>query len=181
MTETRAALSDKLEALEDRILGTVTETTAAVAETVDTVKEAVANTVTSVSETVTETVESVKETFDLAGQVQRHPWLAFGSTVLLSFLGTHLLSQRSPPTARTPPVGPPAPTEPSTDQELGTHWLSVLAPVTTALNELAIGTTTGVLGRMALDALPDSVQGAVQRTLDRMTEGLGGQPIHFER
>src|SRR5262249_47026222 len=89
--ETRSALSDKVEALEEQVVDTVQGTTSAVAETVDTVKEAVQETVEQVRETVQGTVEAVKETFDIRLQYERHPWLMFGGSVGLGFLAGKLL------------------------------------------------------------------------------------------
>ena len=78
MEETRSSLADKLETLEQHVLGTVHDTTSAVSNTAEMVTDAVEGTVESVKETVEnvkesfmETVESVKETvretFDLPG------------------------------------------------------------------------------------------------------------------
>src|SRR5262249_39060989 len=52
MTETRTSLSEKLDKLEDTVLGTVQDTTSSVVETVQSVKEAVEDTVSSVTEGV---------------------------------------------------------------------------------------------------------------------------------
>jgi ElaB/YqjD/DUF883 family membrane-anchored ribosome-binding protein len=97
MQETRTALTEKLEALEQKVTGTVDSTASAVAETVQnltdtvqetvgTVKETVASTVDTVSETVESTVETVKDTFDIPGHVQRHPWIAMAGSVATGFL-----------------------------------------------------------------------------------------------
>ena len=64
MQETRTGLAEKLEALEERVMGVAT----AVSETVENVKEGVEGTVESVKETVSETVETVKDTFNLRKQ-----------------------------------------------------------------------------------------------------------------
>src|SRR5215831_16294588 len=95
--ETRSALSDKVEALEEQVVDTVQGTTSAVAETVDTVKEAVQDTVEQVKDTVQGTVEAVKETFDIGLQCERHPWLMFGGSVGLGFLAGKLLGGGSKP------------------------------------------------------------------------------------
>jgi len=108
MEETRADLADKLEQLEKKVTGTVesvTDLVEKVPETVETVKETIAETVSTVSDTVHQTVESVKDTvagtvrsvkslFDIPYQVDRHPWLMMGGSVLLGFLGGRLLLPR---------------------------------------------------------------------------------------
>ena len=94
MTETRTALTEKLETLEEEVASKVKGTTETVAETVETVKEAVEGTVHTVKETVENTVETVKDTFDVNRQVERHPWMMFGGAVLLGFVGGRLVRQR---------------------------------------------------------------------------------------
>jgi ElaB/YqjD/DUF883 family membrane-anchored ribosome-binding protein len=90
MEETRASLTEKVEALETQVVSTVQNATAAVNETVAEVKEAVHDTVETVRDTVKGTVESVKETvgevFDLRRQMERRPLLVLGSSAALGFL-----------------------------------------------------------------------------------------------
>jgi len=104
MEETRAALSDKLETLEQRVVDTVSGTTAAVSETVENVKEAVQDTVGTVKETFHETVGTVKETFqegvasvrnafDLSRQMESHPWLFLAGSVAVGYCAGCLLEE----------------------------------------------------------------------------------------
>lgn len=106
MQETRTALTEKLEALEQQVTGAVQSTTSAVTETVEnltetvqetvgTVKETVEATVDTVSDTVDKTVETVKSTFDISGHVERHPFaMVFGSLAAGFFLGRMLTPSR---------------------------------------------------------------------------------------
>lgn len=98
LDETRSALADKLNLLEEKISGTVTQVTDTVAEvtetaseTVEAVKETVQGTVETVKETVEGTVETVKETFDFQSHVQNHPWLVVGGAVLAGFVAGKLI------------------------------------------------------------------------------------------
>src|SRR5262249_3446394 len=98
MEDTRANLTQKLEALEQQVVGTVQNTTEAVTQTVETVKEAVQGTVAAVKGTVGDTVDTVKETvgavkdkLDLAACVQQYPWSAFGASVAGGYLIGRLL------------------------------------------------------------------------------------------
>jgi ElaB/YqjD/DUF883 family membrane-anchored ribosome-binding protein len=102
MEETRASLTDKLESLEEHVLGTVHDTTSAVSNTAEMVTDAVEGTVESVKETfenvkesLMETVENVKETvretFDLRLQTERHPWAVVGSSVAVGFAVGYLM------------------------------------------------------------------------------------------
>jgi len=91
MAETRSALSEKLEALQDQVLGTVEGTTRSVTDTVEAVQEAVQDTVGTVKESFQETVQSVKSAFDLSEQMQKHPWLLLGGAVVVGYAGGRLL------------------------------------------------------------------------------------------
>lgn len=102
MDQTRSALTEKLERLEQQVVGTVQGATSAVNETVGNVREAVHETVGSVRDTVHETVrsvtesvhgtmESVKDAFDLERQVQARPWAMMAGAVGLGFVGGYLL------------------------------------------------------------------------------------------
>jgi len=97
MEETRTALADKLGQLTDKITGTVetvqetvdniTGTVESVEKTVERTVESVADTVESVGESAQETVHAVQEAFNIPKQFEQHPWLFFGGSVLLGFLG----------------------------------------------------------------------------------------------
>jgi len=116
MEETRQALVDKLEALENQVAETVQstthavqDTTSAVTGTVEAVKDTVENvsekvqetmaTVTdtlqqtahAVSDTVQQTAHAVSEAFDLRLQAERHPWLVVGGAVAVGYTGALLL------------------------------------------------------------------------------------------
>jgi len=54
---------------------------------------------------------------------------------------------------------------------------SGLAPVLGRLKEMAIGTTTGVIGEMIRSALPEQMRDDVTKVVDRFTTALGGTPI----
>jgi hypothetical protein len=71
----RAAMTEKLEILEERVWETVEGAQSSVEEIVETVKE-----------TVGETVETVKRTFDVQYQVDQHPRLMFGGATLAGYL-----------------------------------------------------------------------------------------------
>ena len=92
MEHTRESLTDKLETLEDKLLSSVHQATSAVTETVASVKE-----------TVNDSVESVKDAVDIPAHVDRHPWLAFGGSLLCGYmLGSMFGGARSPRQAAAP-------------------------------------------------------------------------------
>src|SRR5262249_47659347 len=103
MEETRTSLTEKLETLEEQVVGAgkdtssaVTGTAGAVKDTVSTVKDSVQDTVSTVKDTVTETVTAVKDTvqegvetvkswLDLKAHTEKHPWMVMGGSVLLGY------------------------------------------------------------------------------------------------
>jgi len=98
MEQTRSALAEKLETLEEHVAATVRSTTDAVSDTVEAVKGAVEGTVHSVEnsveavkETVSESVETVKETFNLSRQMEERPWVMMGGGVVVGYLAGCLL------------------------------------------------------------------------------------------
>ncbi|HTK73944.1 MAG TPA: hypothetical protein VL371_01735 [Gemmataceae bacterium] len=96
MQVTRASLTDKLEALENKVVGTVEGATSAVTDTVNCVKDAVQDTVQSVKGSLHETVDTVKESVNIAHHVERHPWLMFGASVATGYIGGALLFNAAP-------------------------------------------------------------------------------------
>jgi len=102
MQDTRTALTEKLEALEQTVAKTVENTTRPVVETVQSVTEATKETVGAVKETVQQiadtvsgsvekTVETVKDTFDLSRQVEQHPWAMMLGSVAVGYVAGRLL------------------------------------------------------------------------------------------
>ncbi len=85
MDDTRAALSEKLGTLEQRMVDTVHGAADAVVQTVDNVKDA-----------VHDTVANVKDTFDLRHLVERHPWAMVGGAIAVGFVAGYLLVRRGP-------------------------------------------------------------------------------------
>jgi len=202
MLETRTALTEKLEALEDRVATTVKETTQAVEDTVGAVKEAVEDTVhtmkdtvqgtvDSVKETVNETVESVKTTFDLQHQFTERPWLMLGGAVVVGYLGATLLEGAAgnkkssngwapiqghggQPEERYRPAE--APQARSSEPSLWDKALDAFGPAISKIEGLAIGAATGVLGKMILNAAPEALRGQLGDVITDLTTGLGGKP-----
>jgi ElaB/YqjD/DUF883 family membrane-anchored ribosome-binding protein len=95
MEETRVSLADKLQTLEDQVVDKVQGATTAVTDTVENVQEAVQETVATVRDSVQEAIEAVKEFLNLEHHVQRHPWLSFGGSVAVGYLGGCLLAKLS--------------------------------------------------------------------------------------
>ena len=197
MDDTRAALSDKMENLEQHVMGMMQGATDAVAETVETVKDA-----------VHDTVETVKDTLDISLQMKRHPWGVITGSIALGYLGGYLLVRSGrgrgaatrtslPGTAIEPRVdgrrngfahGDSAaklpvenqriqesmsrPTEP--DRQSGTF--DQFMPEFNKLKGLAIGTVLGVVRDRLTQSAPESMRTVLAEVLDSVTVKLGGEP-----
>jgi len=178
MEGTRASLADKLDTLENQVLGTVHDATAAVAHTVEDVKSVVG----TVTESIQETVENVKETFNLSEHVRHHPWGMLGGAVAAGFLGGWLIgpSRREEETAAAPrqPFTGPAPAASISEKEAepASEKSSLLEPLE-SLKGVALGALMGVLREMVTDCLPASMKADVVSAVDDFTTRLGGKPV----
>jgi len=192
MAETRASLADKLETLEQKVVGTVTETTTAVNETVDVIKDSVQETVTAVNETVRESVETVKDWFDLPAHVREHPWLTVGGSVAVGFcLGT-ALGKAAPTYAnysipndslRTAYYGnagireeQPVAAKPQTPTPSESAW-SKWSPEIDKLKGLALGVLFGTVREMIASSVSEQVGDHLKEIIDSATKKVGGEPI----
>jgi ElaB/YqjD/DUF883 family membrane-anchored ribosome-binding protein len=181
MEQTRAALAEKIETLEQQVTDTVSSAASAVTETVENVKDAVGETVETVK-------ESVKTTFDFAGHMDRHPWLFMGGAVAAGYFGGRLLEQASATPARPgrprrttfEPMGlssqgrmdvAPQPESPG--------WLSVLTNrfgrEIDQIKSLAIGAAIGMARDALVDAAPETLRPQLKDTINDITEKLGGK------
>jgi ElaB/YqjD/DUF883 family membrane-anchored ribosome-binding protein len=185
MAETRSALSEKLEAVEDLVTSTVKETTQTVSDTVATV----AGTVESTVSTVADSVESVKQALDITTYVEKYPWLMVGGCVALGYaLGRSLpglngsaagtaayASETERESALPPPSAGEAPTsaqrQPASQESF---FQSSWAPLLDKLKGLALGTAAGVIGEMVMNAVPENLKSQVSEMVDEATRALGG-------
>jgi len=189
MEEKRASLAEKLDVLENQVLGTVQDATATVANTVEDVKSAVDN----VTDSVQDAVQSVKETFDISEHVRRNPWAALGTAFAVGFAGAWLLGPSSGskssstsfgslgmgPTPTPPPTPTPSPVASSNGHGSSSEsagegtWTHILETV----QGMAVGALMHVVGEVATQSVPDSMRSDVSNLLDEITTSLGGKPI----
>jgi ElaB/YqjD/DUF883 family membrane-anchored ribosome-binding protein len=194
MEETRSALTEKLETLEH----TVTDTVAAATDTVANMRDSVQDTVQSVKDSVQDTVQSVKESFDISAQVDRHPWLSLGGSVLAGYLVGHWLHRPQPRQAMPAAPAPVAPPQPVAKQTNGWHeipqdrfaaaerpaqksWLQSIAEQYSGeldkLKGLAIGATLGLVRDSLVQSAPEPFRPQLSDVIDTLTRKLGGETI----
>lgn len=188
----RAALTDKLETLEEEVVDTVKEATASVSDTVETIKDSVQETVTAVADTVKDTVTTVKETvhegvdtvkdwFDMSAHVQNQPWLMMGGAAGLGFLLGRLLA---PPAAESAPAEPAAKAVHSGNghhrekrHSSGGKKTTDFGPELGKLKALALGALIGTARDMIMPQVPPAVRDPLREILDGFTQKLGGEPV----
>jgi ElaB/YqjD/DUF883 family membrane-anchored ribosome-binding protein len=187
MEQTRASLSEKIEALEQHVVETVHGATGAVADTVDTLKEAAQETVGTVKETVQQTVRGVRDAFDVPLQVSRHPWFMVGGSVVVGYVaGTMLAPDRLPRSRGGEPAVPEsgngrrqALAESSFAQARGPRFVDklgeALGPEIDKFKRLAIGVSMGLLRDLVAGSAQGDLGAELRRMIDDVTERLGGK------
>jgi len=200
MEETRTALTEKLEILENQVIGTVQDATCAVSQTVDTLKE----TVSTVKETVTDTVSAVKESvqdgvatvkdwFDVRAQVDRHPWLMTGGSILTGYLvGTVIDRLTEGEATALPPASEGGTSEihrmgngrrPTAMRAKRHHeaedssWLAGFAPELNKLKGLALGALFGTAREMVMKSVPQELGHKLGEIVDNITAKCGGETL----
>jgi ElaB/YqjD/DUF883 family membrane-anchored ribosome-binding protein len=86
MSQTRAALTEKLQTLENKVIAAIASTTDMVARTVQDVGTTVRETSQNFRSTMRDTVSSVRDAFDVSRQIHQHPWLMLGGSVLAGYV-----------------------------------------------------------------------------------------------
>lgn len=191
MEETRSSLADKVDALENTILGTVESTTHSVAETVEAVKDKVEETVETVKETV-------KEAFNVRGHIERHPWLAMGVSVATGYVAGSWLLPSSPPEALPPPPVPIEDTarvyQGSTGRGNGAHAThgngfareepepqeeepGPLQAGLEMIKSFALGSVMGLLRDLVTRSAPQGLSGDLTSLVDNFTDRIGGKRV----
>ena len=95
MAHTRSGLGEKLESLEQEVVHKVADAGAAISNAATSIGETVGETVETIKESVQQTTDRVKDIFDLAAQMQRHPWLFVGGSIAVGYIGGRMLQRPS--------------------------------------------------------------------------------------
>jgi len=180
MEEKRASLAEKLDTLENHVLGTVHEATAAVAHTVEDVKSVVDTVTENVKDTVETVTETVKHTFDIRDHVRRHPWGMFCGAIAVGFVGGRLLpasrsSEAETPSPAPPPrpfVPPPRAAAPRQEEDR-----SGMGEMLKRVRGLALGAVMKMVRDLLSESLPEAMRGDVMSLVDDFTTRLGGKPV----
>jgi ElaB/YqjD/DUF883 family membrane-anchored ribosome-binding protein len=167
MEQTRESLAEKLETLEQRVVGSVS---------------AVADTVANVKAKVDEGVESVKEAVDIQAHVDRHPWLMLGGSVVCGYvLGNVLGGNKDKVPEARPASRPTARMQTNghrTEQgSASPSWLGAFEPELKKLKGLALGVTLGTVRELLTAEVPPHVAEQLRDIIDAVTAKAGGETI----
>ena len=109
--ETRTAMTEKIEMIEERVQETMEGARSTVnsamhgfrqiQETVEKAKSTADSIIDSVKTTVDETIERAKYTSDLVAQVNQNPWIMFGTAALVGYILGSLAHEASSDARRT--------------------------------------------------------------------------------
>jgi ElaB/YqjD/DUF883 family membrane-anchored ribosome-binding protein len=176
MDRTRAALGEKLEALESQVKDTVQVASEGVTAAVEGVKETV--------ETVSETVSNVTETFNISRHIEEHPWAAMGCSLAAGVALGMLTGGSSAPQPQPqqqealPPAQPaqPAPAPQRTDQTQSSASSSVWEAAMLGLRVLGVKALSGVVSNLITDHLPHEMHEELHKIVGGITENLGLKP-----
>jgi len=202
MRQTRAALAEKLETLEDQVIGTAKEAVCSVQKTIETVtqtvndtvtgtKETVQSTVTAAKDTMHETVDALKHAFDLKEQVHERPWTMVAASTAAGFIVGRLLAETEPRRSETGPrfdgryseePQPAARPNGAATADAGHASLvgglrSKFATEIDKLKSMGIGMALGILRDVAVQYAPEHMASNLKTVMDNVTIKLGGEPM----
>jgi ElaB/YqjD/DUF883 family membrane-anchored ribosome-binding protein len=175
MSETRDSLTQKINALENQVVGTLHDATSTVSGLLDSVKTVVPDTIAGVQDAVT---EQVNTTFNISRHTREKPWAMVGGATALGFISGMLLFRRvyaSPAkagqTLYTPPAAAPqtvAAATPRTPVKLP-GWLDQI------VDKLATKMTEEIrkIGELAVDTASTSLKQTVETALPKLLGNLG--------
>lgn len=188
MGQTRAALTEKLQTLENKVIGAIASTTDMVARTVQDVGTTVRETSENFRDTMHGTVSSVRDAFDVSRQIHQHPWLMLGGSVVAGYVGgvvldnlehghlpslpaaDRLLPQSSELRQRMASRPPTARRIPGFLKALADSF----APELEKLKAAAVGMAMGALREKVGASVPPHLREDFAEMMDRITTKLGG-------
>jgi hypothetical protein len=171
---TRAAMADKLEALEDKMIGAAQSAQATVENSIQSAKDAVA---------------SVKRTFDINHQIEQRPWTIVGGCFLAGLAVSYLIPKGRPSqesgvrgqesakkanSSPTPDSRPLTPEKADTPSKPG-----IFEPFQEEIDKvkgIAIGFVMGLVRDSIKESVPEMAS-KIDDLMNGITTKLGGEPV----
>jgi hypothetical protein len=161
---TRSAMADKLEALEDRMIGAAESAQETVENSIQGAKDAVA---------------SVKRTFDIKHQIEERPWTIVGGSFLAGLAVSLLIPERRASSFKAPtqngtvasaalPLQGLPPSEPSVFEPFHEEIAKVKG--------MAIGFVMGLVRDSIKESVPQMASN-IDELMNGITTKLGGEPV----
>ncbi len=193
MSQTRSALTDKLETLEAKVFGTVATTSDTVSQTVHEVGATVRETTQDVRATLQEAMSSLRDALDVSRQMHQHPWVLLGGSVVAGYVGGVVLDNLErghlPSLPATPPMEQLLPSGSEVRQRVetesparrtGSTFFKALAesfaPELDKLKRAALSMALGAVRDKVSEAVPPQMRDNFTELMDRVTVKLGGEP-----
>ena len=180
MSQTREALTEKVAALENQVVGTVQTAADTLTGTVESVKSLITTAPGAVGDSVKQAAaavsETMKKTFDISGHVREHPWASVGISALCGCMTGWLISSigkaASAPAASlaATPRESAAPREPGVFDEL----LSMVGRKLREAAEGVIDSASAALNKNVREGVPKLVDAATELAADRLTPAARG-------
>jgi len=171
MAQTRAAITEKVSALENQVVGTVKTAADTLTGTVEAVKSIVTHAPEAVSDSVKQAAAAVKETFNVTGFVSRNPWTSVGSSALLGcIVGWLVFRDGSRAGASVPapftgtPVAPAAAATASGKPGILDEFVGMLGDKAKEMARTALETVSA--------AVKENIEKGVPQVVNHYAEGL---------
>jgi len=190
MQQTRASLTEKLETLEQKVVGTVEEAATVASDTVASIKD----TVNAVNSSVKEGVETVKDWCDVKAHVQQHPWLVVGGCVATGYCLGVFLEKNGSAQVESPRIIVPLPAASTHGNGRGNGVQAApkremaavsprapetnkWAPEIAKLKSIALGVLFGTAREMIKASVPEHLGEQITEVIDSATTKAGGRPL----
>jgi BMFP domain-containing protein YqiC len=167
MRQTRAALTGKLDTLENRVLGTADT----IDRTVRDVGASVRGTAEDVRTLVRKRVATALDALDVTRQVERHPWLMLVGAALAGYVAEEMMSNlesQSSKSGETPPR--------ASGSSFLRAFADALAPEVEKLKAAYLSLVLAAARDTIRDSVPEEMHASVTDFMDRFTVNLGLEP-----
>ncbi len=180
MSQTREALTEKVSALENQVVGTVQTAADTFSGTVEAVRSLVSNAPETVTETVKQATAAVgdafKGTFDISARVRENPLAAVGLAALLGGIIGAMTGSRRPsfaPLANASPPAPaasPTPAAPPRAPGVMDEFMGLITGKLKELAEVAIESVSASVKQNIATGVPKLVDDAATRLTDKLSD-----------
>jgi len=169
MSETRDSLTQKINALEEQVVGTLHNATSTVSDLLDSAKTVVPDTIAGVQAAVS---EQVNTTFNVSQHTREKPWAMVGGAAALGFVSGMLLFRRvyaAPAKTGQTLYTPPAPSLPQAAAPVPRTPVKLPGWLEQIVDKLATKMTEEMrkIGELAVDTASTSLKQTVETALPR--------------